>query len=139
MKLPKNNRKLTEIFKQAETPKISEFRGKYFVDMLTGFPTLKKFSHRKIFYPESNKVFGHNVILANKIWGHFFLEEGICEKIDSLKVVVINYKREKNFFISRGIRDYVRRIEDDLFLGRFNYLLMGKPRFLGYFTLSKTK
>ena len=58
MNLPKNNYKLTEIFKNARTPKLSEFNGEYFVDMLTILPSLRKFSHRKIFYSENDKTLG---------------------------------------------------------------------------------
>jgi hypothetical protein len=140
MNLPKNNYKLTEIFKNARTPKLSEFNGEYFVDMLTILPSLRKFSHRKIFYSENDKILGYNIIFTNKIWGHFFLEEGICEELNLLRVAVINYNRKENSFISNKIRDYVRCLEENtLYLGRFNYIFMGKLYFLGYFSLSKTK
>ncbi len=138
MKLPTTNRKLKEIFKNAGTPELSEFNGEYFVDMLTLIPSLRKFSHRKVFYYEDNQVKGYNVLFADKIWGHFFLEEGICKEVDSLKVIVINYDVAENSFLTNKIRDYVRCVEkDSLYLGRFNYLFMGKLYFLGYFSLSK--
>jgi hypothetical protein len=140
MKLPKNNYELKEIFKKVSTPEISEFKGEYWVDMLTILPSLRKFSHHKVFYSENNKVLGYNVLFTNKIWGRFFLEEGICKEVDSVKVVVINYDRIENSFISNRIRDYVRCIEKDaLYLGRFNYIFMEKSIFLGYFSLLKTK
>lgn len=140
MRLPKNNYELKEIFKDAKTPNISEFKGEYFVDMLTGLPSLRKISHRKVFYLENNRILGYNMIFTNKIWGHFFVEEGICEAVDSLRVVVINYDRAENSFISNRIRDHVRCVEEKtLYLGRFNYIFMGKLRFLGYFSLLKKK
>ncbi|MEW5760120.1 MAG: hypothetical protein AB1779_05085 [Candidatus Thermoplasmatota archaeon] len=140
MNFPKNNYELKEIFKNAKTPKISEFDGEYFVDMLTVLPSLRKISHRKIFYSKNNKVFGYNVLFTDKIWGAFFLEEGICKEIDSLKVVVINYDRTENSFITKRIRDHVRCIEEkSLYIGRFNYLFGSNLRFLGYFSLSKAK
>ncbi|MFQ6083452.1 MAG: hypothetical protein ACE5WD_08845 [Candidatus Aminicenantia bacterium] len=137
MKFPKNNYDLTKIFKNGTIPKISEFNGEYFVDMLTIVPSLRKFSHRKVFYTETEKVFGYNLLFNNMKWGHFFLEEGICEKVGSLEVVVINYNKPENSFITNRIRDHVRFIENGLYLGRFNYLFRDKLHFLGYFSLSK--
>jgi hypothetical protein len=139
MKLPRNNDELTEILKNARVPDIVEFKGEYFVDMLTVLPSLKKLSHRKVFSNENNLVQGYNILLNNRIWGHFFLEHGTCEDVDSADAIVINYARKENSFFSYRMIDYVRCVEDEtLYLGRFNYMLFGKPRFLGYFTLSKT-
>jgi hypothetical protein len=139
MKLPSSNRELKAIFIQAEKPDISEFSGEYIVDMLTVFPSFKKFSHRKVFYAENNRVSGFN-ILFSKRWGQFYLAEGICEKVNSVNVVEINYNVAGNSFIIRKIRDHIRCVVNGaLYLGRFNYLLKGKPRFLGYFSLSKMK
>ncbi|MQY66518.1 MAG: hypothetical protein GH147_08590 [Clostridia bacterium] len=108
--------------------------------MLTSLPSLRKFLHRKVFYHEKNRVLGYNVLLKNMIWGRFFLEEGICKEMDSIKAVVINYNKPENSFISNRIIDYVRCIkENTLYLGRFNYLLRGKFFFLGYFSLLKVK
>ncbi|MFH0790068.1 MAG: hypothetical protein V2A64_00375 [Candidatus Omnitrophota bacterium] len=138
MSLPKNNRRLGEIFKDAGLPEVSEFNGEYFVDMLTVLPSLKAFSHRKFFYSQNGKVIGYNILFTRKVWGHFFVEQGVCEAADSLPAVVINYNRTENSFISNRIRDYVRCIEKDkLYLGRFNYILRGKLYFLGYFSLSR--
>lgn len=138
MKFPKSNDELTEIFRNAAAPSISEFNGEYHVNMLTGLPTLKRFSHRKVFYRESGKTVGYNMLFVKKVWGYFFLEDGICKETDSLKTTMINYDRGENSFISNRIRDYVRCIEkNNLYIGRFYYLFMGKFHFLGYFSLSK--
>ena len=137
MKLPRNNDDLAKILKKARVPDIFEFHGEYFVDMLTVLPSLKRISHRKVFYTENNQVRGYNILFQKKIWGHFFLEHGTYKGKDTLDVLVINYARRENSFSYRMI-DYVRCVEDDtLYLGRFNYVLFGKPRFLGYFTLSR--
>lgn len=138
MKLPKDNQELTEIFENARTPKVHEFDGEYYVDMLTTLPSLRRFSHRKVFYAEDNKIVGHNILFNRMKCGNFFLEEGVCRLSDALGVVVINYKRAENSFITNRVMDYVREIKHkNLYLGRFNYLFMGKLRFLGYFSLSK--
>lgn len=138
MSLPKNNHRLGEIFRDASLPDISEFKGEYFVDMLTVLPSLKAFSHRKFFYSQDGKVLGYNILFKRKIWGHFFVEQGVCGEVDSLPAVVIDYQRRENSFISNRIRDYLRCIEKNkLYLGRFNYNLMGKFYFMGYFSLTK--
>jgi hypothetical protein len=137
MKLPKDNHNLTEMFKKARTPEVSEFNGEYVVDMLTVLPSFRRFSHRKLFYSANGDIMGQNLIL-NKAWGYFSLEKGVCDAIDSLAVVVINYNRIENLFLTRGVRDHVRCIERErLFLGRFHYLFMGRLYFLGYFSLTQ--
>jgi hypothetical protein len=140
MKLPRNNSELTQIFKDAQIPKVSGFVGEYFVDMLTVLPSLITFSHRKTFFTENNKTAGYNILFTKTIWGHFFVEEGICKELDSLNVAVINYDRIKNSFIANKIRDHVRCLKENaLYLRRFNYLFMGELHFLGYFSLSRTR
>jgi len=106
--------------------------------MLTVVPSLRRFSHRKVFYVKDGKVLGHNVLFNNMMCGRFFVEEGICEEVDSLKVAIINYDLAGNL-ISNGTRDQVRCMEEGTCLGRFNYLFKEKLRFLGYFSLSKIK
>ena len=138
MWLPRNNYELNQIFINASAPEIFELKGEYFVDMLTGLPSLRRFSHRKIFYSENNNVFGYNILFTKRIWGRCFLEVGICKELDSSKVVVINYDRVGNSFISNKIRDYIRCVQENiLYLGRFNYFFKEKLCFLGYFSLRK--
>lgn len=139
MKLPETNAELAEIFRKASLPDVSEFRGEYLVDVLTGFPSFKRFSHRKVFYPSAGRVSGHNVLFKRK-WGHFFTEEGVCESAGLIRATVINYDRKENSFPVRGIRDYVRCVEKDvLYIGRSHYLIFGRLYFMGYFLLEKIK
>ncbi|UCB56842.1 MAG: hypothetical protein JSV30_06525 [Candidatus Omnitrophota bacterium] len=138
MRFPRSTRKFDEIFKKAHCPAPSELKGEYFVDMLSALPTLRGFFHRKVFIPEGDGVSGYNLLFADKKWGAFFLEKGICNELGSIEAMVINYDREENSFLTNKIRDYIRCIEPGrLYIGRFNYLFMGKLRFLGYFSLSK--
>lgn len=133
--LPRDNHSLEKIFRSAAIPNTTDFSGKYFVDMLTGLPNFRRFGHHKVFYLEGDKVLGHNVI--KKTWGHFSLEAGVSD-LDGKGTVVIDYNRGENSFISKRIRDHVRCIQEEaLYIGRFNYMLMGKLHFLGYFSLSK--
>lgn len=136
LKLPENNLSLTEIFRNAAIPDISEFNGEYLVDMLTVFPSFKRFLHRKVFSLKNNKVSGYNILFDRK-WGYFFLEKGNCEQPEPLEVMVINYDRGENSAFIRRIRDHVRRIEEGVYLGRFNYLFNGRLHFFGYFLLEK--
>jgi hypothetical protein len=139
MKLPKNSHELDDIFRNASPPDISVFRGEYLVDMLTGFPSFRRFGHRKIFYHDSGKVMGYNVLLSRK-WGYFSVHEEVCGGGDLLKTAVISYDRGDNIFPVRRIRDHVRLIQKDaLYIGRFNYLISGKLHFLGYFSLEKIR
>jgi hypothetical protein len=132
---PRDSHSLERIFKSATVPVTTDFIGKYYVNMLTGLPNFRRFGHYKEFYLDCIKILGHNVI--RKPWGHFSLEAGISD-LDGKGVVVINYDRNENSFISRRIRDHVRCIQEgNLYIGRFNYMLMGKLHFLGYFLLSR--
>jgi hypothetical protein len=126
------------MFKSGRAPSSIEFIGEYGVDMLTAFPSLRRFAHRKVFEPTARGVAGRNVLFRNLCWGRFFLEEAVMPGPEKLKVVVINYDTGGNTVLTRRIRDYVRAVEGtDLYLGRFSVLLGGKPRFLGYFSLTK--
>ncbi|RJR16784.1 MAG: hypothetical protein C4581_09225 [Nitrospiraceae bacterium] len=139
MKFPRDSRELYRVFRNASDPELSELEGEYLVDMLTVWPSFKRFSHRKIFYRENNKLLGHNVLL-NVSWGRFFIEEDICKDLDSIKVAVINYNRPENLFHIRPIRDHIRRVDNGMYyIGRFNYLVSGRLIFLGYFSLEKIK
>lgn len=140
MKFPRRNRELDALFIEARLPSLPEFDGEFTVDMLTVLPSLRRFSHRKLFYSENGKVSGCNVLFRDMKWGHFYLELGVCEDLDSLPVTEINYNRDRNVFITRRIRDYVRCVEQEiLYLGRFHYMISGKPRFAGYFSLARKK
>lgn len=137
MIFPKSSRELKQIFKNATPPDISELTGEYIVDMLTVWPSFKRFSHRKVIYKENQRVLGYNV-LFDKIWGRFIVEEGICRDVDSVSVAVINYNRAENSLPVRGIRDHVRCIKKEIFyIGRFYYQLPERLQFLGYFSLEK--
>ncbi len=137
MKFPKNTTALTEIFKNARTPGPTELEGEYLVHMLTVFPSFRRFGHRKIFYQARGRTEGYNVLFGRR-WGHFFLEEGVCEDMGSPDAVIINYNCDRNSVLTKRIRDYVRCVEEgQSYLGRFYCLLRGKLRFSGYFSLSR--
>ncbi|MBI5666309.1 MAG: hypothetical protein HZC49_14655 [Nitrospirae bacterium] len=137
MEFPKSYNELTQVFRSASAPDIDKLSGEYLVDMLSVWPSFKRFSHRKVIYRVNNQTQGHNTIL-NMAWGHFFIEEGICREVDSLRVAVINYNRADNSFPVRGVRDHIRCVEKDvLYIGRFNYQLPERLLFLGYFSLEK--
>ncbi len=133
-----DSRKLDEIFRNAKAPEISEFNGEYAVAILTGLPSLKKIAHRKKFYAQGERVLGCNVVFKNLKWGRFFLEEGTCEDMGSLKAIKINYNSNENSFLTNRIRDFVRCVEENkLYLGRLYFKIGKKLLFLGYFSLKK--
>lgn len=77
-------------------------------------------------------------MLLNIKWGRFYLEQGTCKKLGSLSVVVINYDKPGNIYITKRVRDHLRCVEKgDLYLGRFNVLFLDKLYFMGYFSLRK--
>jgi hypothetical protein len=136
--LPKSSRDLREVFRNARTPEVTEFHGEYLVRMLTAMPSLHGLKHRKSFRNDQKGTVGKNIVSRNFVWGNFFLEEGTMPGPEKLKVVVINYDAPGNTILTRRIRDLVRAVEGDrLYLGRFNMLINGKLRFLGYFSLTK--
>ena len=135
VELPKKSDDLAVVFKSAAVPDLSDFTGKYYVNMLTGLPSLRRLGHHKIFYTVDNEALGYNVVLRR--WGHFRLEMGVLEE-DGLGFLMLDYGVDRNTFLTRGIRDQVRCIEPgSLYLGRTNLLLRSKLRFVGYFTLSR--
>ena len=50
----KNKNELDKIFIKSSIPELTELSGEYYVDMLTGLPSLKKLFHRKAFYQKNN-------------------------------------------------------------------------------------
>ncbi|MCK4665176.1 hypothetical protein KAU33_00400 [Candidatus Dependentiae bacterium] len=141
MKLPRNNKKLDQLFQNSTPAKVKDFSsGQFYIDMLTITPTLRWMKHRKVFKQTPGGIFGNNILLKKNNWGNFFLEEKKCIKFPELKVVVINYDSKENSFLSNIIRDEVRYIKaGEIYLGRFNLVLFGKPRFWGYFSMTKRK
>lgn len=140
MKLPRDERALSELFRGATTPSPSDFAGEYDVNMLTRVPSLRRLSHRKLFRREGGQVVGHNVLLSGMAWGRFRLAQGVCEAAGAVEVVAIDYDVAGNSFLTRRICDHVRCLDQGvLYIGRFNFRLRGRLRFCGYFSLSRAK
>jgi hypothetical protein len=103
------------------------------VRMLTG-PVLDLgfLHHRKRFWLRGGRVVGCNILGKDFRWGFFTVEEG-----DSS--TSIDYGDERNG-LSHLISDEVRLPgggPENLVVGRFRLRLFGKPRFVGYFSLSR--
>ena len=138
MNFPNNSRELRKMFIHAQAPELSEFSGEYYVDMLTGLPSLRRLSHRKVFFSEHGKYSGHNLLLEKALWGRFLLKRTILPEFERMEVVEIDYNVRGNSFVTNKIRDYIRRIErGKVYICRFNYLFSGRLIFLGYFSLIK--
>lgn len=130
-KLPKDNVKLAEMFYWAEMPLAREFSGQFYVKMLTGaFPDLSFLDHRK-FITEVGSGFNDCSLIGD--WGEFLTSPREME--DGDPAMMLDYNLETNSRFTRRIRDYVRKLEDGLFLGRFHYRLKGEDRFVGFFAL----
>ena len=124
-------KELQDVWDKAVTPKAEDLKGEYRVKMLTG-PFLF------LNVPGDTKYFclcganhGFNILGKNKDWGFFFLE-------DAPGQIVINYNEKANGKTVRRIRDHIRYVPNcGYYIGKFNMVISGKLRFLGWFTLTK--
>ena len=123
-----NKKELQNVWDEAVTPKAKDLKGEYRVKMLTGpFLFLNVPGDRKRFCGGS----GFNILGKKKEWGFFFLE-------DAPGMLIINYDRPVNSNSVRRIRDHIRYVpERGYYIGKFNMIINGKLRFLGWFTLTK--
>lgn len=122
---PRDNSKLREMFLKAACPAVDELEGLYRVDMLTGLKLPRNFK-----MIADGK--GYNLLFGSIKWGHFIVENGMTRDFE--RALVFNYETPENI-VTRRIRDYVRRVAKDVYLGVFNYVIFGTPEFVGYFTL----
>ncbi len=137
MDLPKNNKKLDQIFINGSEPSIEEFADEYWVKMLTGIiPNFRWAGHRKHFSIDKVNKTGRNIILFNNSFGYFKVQTGQCEDLNDLKAVVLNYGGKRNF-LTRSVRDKIRMVENGLYLGRYYSVINDDFYFKGYFSLKK--
>ena len=134
-----SSKELTEIFaNRTGLPKAKELEGEYTVVMLTGpIPTLEAIGHHKAFRRQGDQVVGENFFWKKTGWGHFRVEDSAPAEPGEPPSLLLNYDVPANV-LSRRVRDRVRCVTPgELYLGRFNIMLLGKPRFIGYFALSR--
>jgi hypothetical protein len=113
----------------------SDLDGTYYVKMLTGIiPDFSAFGHRKNFRHEGRAVVGENIFWEKTAWGSFRV---VVRMWDEGSRTVIDYDTPQNTF-SRRIRDTIVTVQKGrLYLGKFHLVICGKPRFIGFFTLTK--
>ncbi len=137
MNFPKNNKELDQIFINGSEPSIEEFVDEYWVKMLTGMiPNFRWAGHRKRFFIQDGNKIGENIILSNSTFGYFKVEQGQCDDLNNLGVIILNYGEKKNF-LTRSVRDKVRKIESGQYLGRYYNVIDGTYHFKGYFSLER--
>lgn len=112
--------------------------------MLTGIlPNMggRWFHHRKQFVKMGDMILGCNLLFDNFHWGWFRVwNDGRAAYEDSRPVLFIDYDVPENNFLTSRIRDFVRTTSDpDVLIGRFNLSLKSRARFLGYFTLTRSR
>jgi hypothetical protein len=140
MTFPRNGTTLRRMFLDGTVPAPSEFRGEYFVDMLTILPSFLWANHRKAFHPEGPSVVGHNVFFKGMAWGRVILEPGLCPALDNAPCLVIDYRGRGNSILSSPMLDHLRCVKPGTaYLGRFNYRMGGDLLFLGYFSLTRER
>lgn len=136
MALPRRARELELVFDSAPAPEASELSGAYTVDMLTRLPSLKWLGHRKRFFVLEGRPAGHNLLFCGWVWGRFILKPGECGDRGG-PALFIDYGQAGNSFVTRPMRDYVRRVGDGHYLGRLYYQLGRRRLFLGFFALER--
>jgi len=99
-------------------------------------PNFRWAGHRKRFFSENRNKIGNNIILSNTVFGHFKVKLGQCDDLNNLKVLILDYGEKKNF-LTRSVRDKIRKIEKESFLGRYYNFIDGVYHFKGYFSLGK--
>lgn len=126
---------LEKIYKSGISPNPSELRGIYKITMLTGFlPDLSRFGHVKQFYHLFLNVSGYNMFDYWFKWGYFRV---YLDNKKSPPETVINYNQKKNWVSKKIIDTIVTVTPNQLYLGKFHYVIFGKRRFIGYFEMEK--
>ena len=117
---------LEEQYEMGEAPDPDELSGEYYV-VVPWFPwlSLEPLKHRKAV---GDGGLGDNVLLGDMRFGHFELER----EDDSL---LINYDREENQRVMRGVVDRLRRLPDGRIIGKLYYRILGREVFLMFFEM----
>jgi len=147
-------RQLCELYRTAEVPAVGELHGdlrgrmlavrgagSFWSALLRAFAAWPRFPWRgKSFSPRSggergdgiNRVFSD---VAPRRWFRFETCVG-PSRADGRAALQLDYDNPDNPFFIRAIKDEVRRVGPELYLGRAYVVLWGKPRLALYFGLS---
>lgn len=147
---------LNKIFAGAETPKCEEISGCYRCLWLAGeveryLPKLLKKLRVVIagsrLFPwkgmeiekkfDKDSITGANLLFDMYKGVKMFHFDARIERsgFDSKDSLVFDYDIEKNFLPFRKLKDEIRKVNSNLYLGRGNLILANKPRLIAYFTL----
>jgi hypothetical protein len=131
--LPRDRRQLSEVFEGGVVPASDELQGEYAVEILTGIvPNGRRFGHRKRFAIEQGVRQTYNVLFRDWRFGHFRVRDPEPDE----SWAVFDYNDERNTVLRR-MRDHVRRIDDGAYLGKYNFFIGGRLRFVGFFSMIK--
>ncbi|MBW1988078.1 MAG: hypothetical protein JRI97_00890 [Deltaproteobacteria bacterium] len=126
-------------FAEGETPDINSIKGRYAVRLVTGLlPDIRFFGHSKFFPPDVTATGGgYNEFLGHVRLGNFRLEQQRSILPDQEKVALINYDRPGNPLPLKILKDELKEVGRDNYLGRGVFKL-GPVKFKAfYFTLEK--
>ena len=89
---------------------------------------------------QRTSVVGCNIMLKDWRWGQFRALPSIGS--DGRPILLLDYYgnffEPANSFVTRQIRDHLRTTPDpNAMIGKFHIVWRGKPRFVGYFELSR--
>lgn len=119
-------KEIERLYEQGEIPEPGELSGEY--DVVTPwFPwlSLEALKHRKAVEPGGE---GDNVLGNGLRFGHFALR-----KEDDW--LLIDYDRDDNPRVLRGVLDRIRRLPDGRLIGKLYYRVLGQEIFLLYFEM----
>ena len=142
------NRELDEVFHNSYKPVNTTIvgvlgRSEWSITMLTGivpdFSGCRAHHRKQLWLGSDRKVNGRNVFFKDLRWGHFTVGAASWEG-DGQSALLLDYSESGlNGFLTRRIRDVVRMTNNpNIMLGRFNYEVGSKQRFVGYFEMNRT-
>lgn len=119
-------KEIERLYDQGEIPGPEDLSGEYYV-IVPWFPwlSLEVFKHRKAVEPGGQ---GDNVLGGGFHFGSFELR-----KEDDW--LLIDYDRDDNPQIVRGVLDRIRRLPDGRLIGKLYYRVLGQDIFLLYFEM----
>jgi len=140
MKFPKSNKELDVLFLSGKNPVAQDFVGEqYYVDILTGIPSARRFNHRKLFFKDGDLYHGNNIVFGSYNFGYFNMEQANDAALN-VPVLVLNYHQPKTSFLFKNMIDHIVELENKAnYLGRYYMQDGDKLKFDGYFSLVNCK
>lgn len=109
-------------------PSVMDLQGTFEVNVTSGIFRILPANFQP-WFKQINYSEGYNIIKGKKS-GFFSVRIG-------METINFDYYSEKNTYGWKPLLDKVRKVSDGCFLGQIYMFIMGKHRFMGYFSLNK--